>query len=165
MRLGYILAMLSMEFRHLSEHQYPFFLMLEADPSLENINSYIESSYVIGCFSQNKLCGVVTLTPSRPKVLEVSNIAVEKDFRGKGLGKMLLKEAIEYAKKNNFHLLEIGTGNSSLTQLSLYQKVGFRITGIIPNYFIEKYPDKIIENEIWCRDMVRLSMDLVKSEE
>ena len=55
--------------------------------------------------------------------------------------------------------VEIGTGNSSLDQLALYQKLGFRITGIVAGFFYD-YPKPIVENGIACRDMVRLRVEL-----
>ncbi len=56
--------------------------------------------------------------------------------------------------------MEIGTGNSSVNQLSLYQKCGFRITGIEHDYFTKHYEEEIVENGLLCRDMIRLSLDL-----
>lgn len=53
------------------------------------------------------------------------------------------------------HALMIGTGNSSLAQLRLYQRLGFRIVSIVPDFFAN-YPEPIYENGILCRDMVRL---------
>ena len=51
--------------------------------------------------------------------------------------------------------MTVGTGNSSLRQLSFYQKAGFRISGIIPDYFIGDDPP-VFENGIRCIDMIRL---------
>jgi ribosomal protein S18 acetylase RimI-like enzyme len=44
--------------------------------------------------------------------------------------------------------------------LELLQKNGFRITGIIHDYYLRSFRQKIIENGILCRDMIRLSLDL-----
>jgi hypothetical protein len=44
--------------------------------------------------------------------------------------------------------------------LALYQKCGFRIVGVDLDFFIRHYPEKIYENGIQCRDMIRLSLDL-----
>ena len=41
-----------------------------------------------------------------------------------------------------------------------YQKAGFRITGVIPNFFKDNYDEEIIENGIPCRDMIRLTLEL-----
>jgi hypothetical protein len=69
-------------------------------------------------------------------------------------------DAVHRAKRNGYKTIEVGTGNSSIGQLALYQKCGFRITGIDRDFFIRHYEEDIFENDIQCRDMVRLSQDL-----
>jgi hypothetical protein len=66
-----------------------------------------------------------------------------------------LKKQMHYDAK----ALWVGTGNSSLSQLALYQKCGFRIREIESGFF-ESYPEPIVENGIRCIDMVRLRVDL-----
>ncbi|PKL30065.1 MAG: GNAT family N-acetyltransferase, partial [Spirochaetae bacterium HGW-Spirochaetae-10] len=67
---------------------------------------------------------------------------------------------IEWAQKNGSRSIVIGTGNSSLTQLSLYQKLGFRMDHIIKDFFTDNYSEPIVENGLLCRDMVVLKRDL-----
>lgn len=54
--------------------------------------------------------------------------------------------------------IEIGTGNSSIQELALYQKCGFRLKEIIHDYFVDNYDEPIFENSIQCRDMVLLQL-------
>jgi len=100
------------------------------------------------------------LLPTRPETLEIINIAVRKDYQGKGIGKQLVNFAIQKAKEQKIKTLEIGTGNSSINQIAFYQKCGFRITGIDRDFFLRHYNEAIYENGIQCRDMIRFSMDL-----
>ncbi|MNP68178.1 putative N-acetyltransferase YvbK [compost metagenome] len=72
----------------------------------------------------------------------------------------MIKEAIKAARKMGGKTVEIGTGNSSLHQLKLYQRCGFRIVGVDRDFFIRHYDEEIIEDGIRCVDMIRLSMDL-----
>ena len=88
------------------------------------------------------------------------NVAVAEDRQGKGLGKKLILHALEVAKSLGVKKVEIGTGNSSIGQLALYEKCGFQIIGIIENFFIDNYPEPIFENGIQCRDMVRLAIKM-----
>lgn len=67
---------------------------------------------------------------------------------------------LKQPKKNGYKTIEIGTGNSSIGQLVLYQKCGFRITGVDIDFFVRHYQEEIFENGIQCRDMIRLSQDL-----
>lgn len=56
--------------------------------------------------------------------------------------------AIHHAKLHNFKTIEVGTGNSSIGQLALYQKCGFRITGVDRDFFIRHYIEEIFESGI-----------------
>ena len=58
--------------------------------------------------------------------MEIMNIAVVEHLQ-EGIGKKLLSHAIETAKGYGMSKLEVGTGNSSVSQLAFYQKCGFRI--------------------------------------
>ncbi|SFC35396.1 Acetyltransferase (GNAT) family protein [Bacillus sp. OV322] len=100
------------------------------------------------------------LLPTRPETAELVNVAVAKEKRGKGIGKELVMHAIKSAKEKGYKTIEAGTGNSSIDQLALYQKCGFRMNSIDRDFFIKHYHEEIYENGIQCRDMVRLSQDL-----
>lgn len=45
-------------------------------------------------------------------------------------------------------------------KLALYQKCGFRMTGIDKDFFVRHYEEAIFENGIQVVDMVRLSQDI-----
>ncbi|RDY27348.1 GNAT family N-acetyltransferase, partial [Romboutsia weinsteinii] len=135
-------------------------LLLLADPSIEIINEYIHRGECFIACIDNKIVGVYVIVKTRPLTLELINIAVDESYQGRGIGKKLISSAIDYARKENAKILEVGTGNSSIYQLALYQKCGFRIVGIDKDFFIKHYEEKITENGIRCVDMVRLSIDL-----
>lgn len=68
----------------------------------------------------------------------------------------LLQDAVDRHRAKGWRELHIGTGNSSIGQLALYQKCGFRIYSVVKDFFTDKYEGKIHENGIWCRDMIWL---------
>ncbi|MED2764120.1 GNAT family N-acetyltransferase [Bacillus thuringiensis] len=132
-------------------------LLLLADPSPKVVNRYLKKG---DCFVLKKgsiTVGIMILIPTCSETIEIINIAVSEKEQGKGYGKYLLNFAIEYAKKENYKTIEIGTGNSSLMQLGLYQKCGFRITNVDRDFFLRNYEDAIFENGIQCIDMIRLT--------
>ncbi|MSU00895.1 GNAT family N-acetyltransferase [Tissierella pigra] len=137
----------------------PFELLLLADPSKNVIEDYL---YRGNCFvyKTDEIVGVYVLIKTRPNTMELVNVAVKENMQGKGIGKKLVLHAIFMARKEGANTLEIGTGNSSLQQLGLYQKCGFRIIGVDKDFFTKHYEEEIMENGIVCRDMIRLSMDL-----
>ena len=138
--------------------QLPLDLLLLADPSQEQVMKYASNGECyVAVTRDEEVVGVYVLLQLDEQTAEIMNIAVAERKQGKGLGKKLILHALEGAKSLGVKKVEIGTGNSSIGQLALYQKCGFRITGIIENFFIQNYSEPIFENGIQCRDMVRLT--------
>ncbi|PAF15531.1 GNAT family N-acetyltransferase [Terribacillus saccharophilus] len=135
-------------------------LLLDADPSRKVVDSYLSKSHCIEAKVGLKVIGVIILLPTRPNTLEIVNIAVSNDFQGQGIGRILIEYALEFAREHEMKTVEIGTGSTSVGALYLYQKCGFRMTHIDKDFFSRHYDEKIIENEIELRDMVRMSQDL-----
>lgn len=63
------------------------------------------------------------------------NIAIEKEFRGKGIGEFFLKQIIKTAEMHNCEsiVLEVREGNAPA--VNLYLKVGFNIIRKQRNYY------------------------------
>ncbi|NLR63141.1 GNAT family N-acetyltransferase [Chitinophaga varians] len=140
--------------------ELPYDLLLLADPSREIIDSYIRDSRVYVALIGDVRVGVYVLTPLEDKKAEVKNIAIHESWQGRGLGKQLLTDAAIKARDLGFRTLVIGTGNSSVAQLYLYQRSGFEITAIRKDFFIQHYPEPIYENGIQCKHMIMLEKTL-----
>ena len=147
------------QIRPLSHDQaLPMDLLLLADPSKEKVLAYVQSGSCYAAFHEQEVIGVYVLTSLSQHTVEIMNVAVKESWQGKGMGKQLVRHAITEAKAAGFHTVEIGTGNSSIQQLALYQKCGFRMAAIDHDFFLRHYDEPIFENGIQCRDMVRLSL-------
>ncbi|WP_242235214.1 GNAT family N-acetyltransferase [Bacillus cereus group sp. BfR-BA-01316] len=153
---------MSVVIERISKEAIPKSILLLADPSESQINAYVQRGLMYVAKQEERVIGVYVLLETRPKTMEIMNIAIVEHMQGKGIGKKLLLHAIETAKEYNMYKLEVGTGNSSVSQLALYQKCGFRIFSIDFDYFSKHYEEEIIENGIVCRDMIRLAMELNK---
>ncbi|MBM7601091.1 ribosomal protein S18 acetylase RimI-like enzyme [Virgibacillus halotolerans] len=152
---------MTIDIRKINEDEkLPMELLLLADPSREIVEEYANRGECFIAEIDQQTIGVYVLLPTRPQTVELVNVAVIEDQHGRGIGKRLVLNAISVAKKKDYKTIEIGTGNSSVGQLALYQKCGFRIIDVDIDFFIRHYSEKIIENGIQCRDMVRLSQDL-----
>ncbi len=150
-----------MDIRKLNkDEKLPMELLLLADPSREIIEEYVNRGECFIAEIDQQIIGVYVLLPTRPETVELVNVAVVEEQHGRGIGKQLVMDAIKVAKTKGYNTIEIGTGNSSIVQLALYQKCGFRIIGVDMDFFVKHYPAEIFENGIQCRDMVRLSQDL-----
>lgn len=150
-----------MKIRRWNGHEpLPMDLLLLADPSRELVEEYVQRGQCYLAEEDGEVIGVYVLLPTRPQTVEIVNVAVADAHQGRGIGKQLVKHAIQTAKAQGYKTVEIGTGNSSIGQLALYQKCGFRITGIDRDFFIRHYAEPIFENGIPCRDMIRLSQEI-----
>ncbi|WP_214629234.1 GNAT family N-acetyltransferase [Paenibacillus agaridevorans] len=150
-----------MNIRNLNSNEnYPMELLLLADPSRKIVEEYVKRGECFIAETENQIIGTYVLLSTRPETVELVNIAVAEEMHGRGIGKQLVLHAIQTARGKGFKTIEIGTGNSSIGQLALYQKCGFRIVGVDIEFFIRHYIEKIYENGIQCTDMIRLSQDL-----
>ncbi|WP_373314397.1 GNAT family N-acetyltransferase [Xylanibacillus composti] len=138
----------------------PLELLLLADPSEKLVHEYLSRGQCYIATINDEVIGVIVLIRTRPETIEIVNVAVREDHQNKGVGKRLLLFAISKAKEQQVKTVDIGTGNSSVGQLALYQKCGFRITGVDRDFFIRHYKEKIVENGIQVMDMIRLSLHL-----
>jgi len=138
----------------------PMELLLLADPSPKLVNDYVARGETFVAELDGAVVGVTVLLPTRPETVEIVNVAVAEPMQGRGIGKALVRHAVDVARQRGFRTIDIGTGNSGVTQLALYQKCGFRIVGVDVDFFTRHYDEPIYENGIQVRDMVRLSQDL-----
>jgi N-acetylglutamate synthase-like GNAT family acetyltransferase len=148
----------NIEIRELQKNEeIPYNLLLIADPSKTNIDKYIFDSAIYVADIDGQIIGCYVLYLVDNDNIEIKNIVVNEKHQGKGMGTFLLNDAIKKAKLKGLKNIIIGTGNSSIGQLYLYQKAGFRITDIKPDFFSKNYNEPIFENGIECRDMIVLT--------
>jgi GNAT superfamily N-acetyltransferase len=150
-----------MNIRKLNKKEHPpMELLLLADPSQKLVEEYLKRGECYVAEWDERIVGTYVLLPTRPETVELVNLAVMEEHQGKGIGKKLVNHAILQGRESGFKTMEIGTGNSGVGQLALYQKCGFRITGVDRDFFLRHYEEEIYENGIQVVDMIRLSQDL-----
>jgi len=148
---------MSMMIQEVPTTDAPMELLLLADPSEDKVRSYLPKSK---CFVALK-CGVVVgacvVQPLGADSYELMSIAVKLEHQQCGCGTALLKWVIDYYRKTGASQIEVGTGSFGY-QLSFYQKHGFRITGIVSDFFVNNYREPIFEDGIQLFDMLRLTL-------
>lgn len=142
--------------QHNDKEKKPYNLLLLADPSKKIIDEYLVNSEIYNAKLNDEIVGVFVLYPLLNNSVEIKNIAVLDKYQGKGIGSLMLENAIQIAKKKKYVSIYIGTANSSIGQLYLYQKKGFDISEIKKDFFIENYSDPIYENGIQAKHMIML---------
>lgn len=150
-----------MEIRKLKVNEIPpMDLLVLADPSIQKIKAYLAKGECLLAEIDQRIVGSYVLLETAPSTVEIMNVAVIEDLQGQGIGRELVMHAIRRAEHTGYTAINVATGNSSIGQLALYQKCGFRMVGIDMDYYIIQYPEVIFENEIQCRDRVRFTLKL-----
>lgn len=134
----------------------PYDLLLLADETVEAINKYIFDSYIYVIERKDKVIALYVLYSLNKNEIEIKNIAVDKAFQGQGIGRFLLQDAAIKAKEKKYKAILIGTADTALKQLHLYQKAGFELFDIRKGFFTNNYREPIIEEGIQLKDMVML---------
>jgi GNAT superfamily N-acetyltransferase len=99
---------------------------------------------------------VVRWSTSEPS--EILYLAVTAADRGKGYGRQIVA-ALQTELPEHGRMLLVGTANSALDNIAFYQKCGFRMHAVKPDYFAYIQPP-IRENGIPMRDMIVFSYHL-----
>ncbi|WP_079528821.1 GNAT family N-acetyltransferase [Halobacillus hunanensis] len=133
--------------------------LLLADETEEIINEYIDEGEMYAIEYEKQTIGVCLFIFPTPHTVEVKNFAIATEKQGQGFGKRVMNNAFQLYKEKGFHNMVVGTSNSSLANLAFYQKAGFRMDGIIKDFFT-RYPEPIYENGIQALDTVRFSKRL-----
>jgi ribosomal protein S18 acetylase RimI-like enzyme len=148
-------------FRELKEQEeYPYNLLLLADPSKAIIDDYLKLPQIFIAAQNEHIIGTIVLQSLVNGATEIKNVAVLPELQGQGIGTYLIENAIQIARQMNCNTIQIGTANSSIGQFYLYQKLGFEISVIRENFFIDYYTEKIYENGIQAKHMILLTKKL-----
>jgi DNA-binding MarR family transcriptional regulator/ribosomal protein S18 acetylase RimI-like enzyme len=78
---------------------------------------------------QDQIIGAVAILASSRHLAQLRWFLVHPDFRGLGLGKRLLTNAINFCREKNYQTVYLMTTSMQTTAAELYKKAGFRKTG------------------------------------
>ncbi len=67
--------------------------------------------------------------------MEITNIVVKKNFRKNGIGNALIQELIRLAKYNGKEEITLEVKSTNLVAIKLYEKNGFKKTGLRKKYY------------------------------
>jgi putative oxidoreductase len=138
-------------------------LLLEADESEPVVRSYLDQGTLFTIDEDDQPRGVV-LVIGEGGDLEIKNIAVEQNSRGRGIGTAAIALVIDQARSRGFRRVIVGTADVSVGTIRFYQRRGFRIYGVRRGFF-DEYPEVIVEHGRVAHDMVMLEIMEEKGEE
>lgn len=112
----------------------------------------VGNSIYLACFFKNALIGSCTVMrdmQSRKRSFHVGilGITIAKEYRNTGIGEVLVKTALEEAKKNilGLKIITLNVYSPNITARHLYKKLGFVECGRIPKgvWYKGDYIDEI----------------------
>lgn len=89
--------------------------------------------FVVLCDGAGAVIGSVALSPLRPGVMELRKMYLHIDHRGRGLGKLLLDEALTEARGRGCVRITLETAAVLREAVALYQRAGFRRSPFAPH--------------------------------
>jgi len=76
--------------------------------------------------------------------LHVNNVAVRPQFRGRGLGSMLLQTTLQQGRLRNAKIAQLEVRANNTAAQSLYQRCGFEVVGRRKNYYRAPTEDALL---------------------
>jgi ribosomal protein S18 acetylase RimI-like enzyme len=97
---------------------------------------------VLGAFDGGSLVGTVTLLldlpPNQPHRAEIAKMMTRISHRHRGIATALLREAEQMAIAHGRWLLVLDTAEDD-GAAGLYERMGFKLTGVIPDYALKPH--------------------------
>jgi GNAT superfamily N-acetyltransferase len=139
-------------------------LFEEAEDSAAQLDAYMNDGDVLVAVAGDRAVGHLQLVddPGDPACSELKNMAVEPALRGRGIGALLVRAAIERVRSQGRATLLVATAAADVANLRFYQRAGFRMRSVERDAFTPAtgYPPGIIIDGIELRDRVWLDLDL-----
>ena len=75
---------------------------------------------------------------------ELGNVAVDEEYRGRGIGSKLIKAVLERAHERSVHEIFLEVRKSNVRAQDLYKGFGFTEVGRRKNYYLEPLEDALV---------------------
>jgi putative acetyltransferase len=97
------------------------------DEELQNLKTMYNSTDggIILCKEDNNFIGCVAIRKIETNIAELKRMYVQTAHQHKGIGKILLQEAISLAVNCKYHYIRLDTLNHMAPAINLYKKNGF----------------------------------------
>lgn len=148
-----------MEIRQILENKRDFLpLLLLGDEQEDMVLRYLDRGTLLALYDGGALRTAAVVTDEGGGVFELKNLATEPGSQGRGYGRAMVEHIVETCRGRGTRLLA-GTGDSPLT-VPFYERLGFRESRRVKNFFTDHYDHPIYEAGRQLVDMVYLAMEL-----
>ncbi len=138
-----------------------------AEDSRVQLDGYLQLGRVLVARADDtddRVVGHLQLVPtSVVGEIEIKNMAVLPEYRGSGIGRTLIAEAVRRSSDEGLSRMLVATAAADVGVLRFYQRAGFRLQRVVRDAFTAStgYPEPILIDGIPLRDQVWLDRELV----
>jgi ribosomal protein S18 acetylase RimI-like enzyme len=149
---------------------------LTVRPAIETLARYFWGETEVDCFGQSydvlalpafvvetddDVVGCLVYAVEGEMMTVVMMLNVLPAHQGIGVGSRLLQAAIAEARSRGLAAIRVATTNDDLPALALYQKQGFRLTGLLPGLVAHHHGEELAGfSGIPIRDEIQLRLTL-----
>ncbi len=113
----------------------PIDLLRMAEPSIDELNSYMDTAVRFIAELNGSIIGVCLMTQVTPETIELKNVSVFPEFRAAGVGRSLISFAADMARDAGCMEIIAGVDNSNTAGFIFLQKLGFDLDSIEKGYY------------------------------
>lgn len=129
-------------------------LLLDADPYEPMLDLYLEKGEMFVLYKDKVPVSECVLLERADGEMELKNLATAPAFQRRGYARRLV-EAMVKRYAGRYRYLYVGTSNPAV-----YQPMGFEYAYTVKNFFVDHYPEPIIDEGVRCVDMIYLRRPL-----
>ena len=134
-----------------------FELLLDADPNPIAVREFLAVGTLHAMMDAKNTVVLAIVTDEGDSKCELKNLVTSPSYRRKGHASTMIQNLFRLYKSKGFREMIVGTADTGFdTTIPLYEKNGFKRTGIIEDFFM-KYPEPVYENGRLCKDMILFS--------
>jgi len=93
-------------------------------PEISMRKAYLQSGYATAAYINQQLVGY-QITTEAPSFAHLARLAVDPNFQGKNIGKILVKNLIDYYSNKGITKISVNTQNDNFASKALYKNMGF----------------------------------------
>jgi ribosomal protein S18 acetylase RimI-like enzyme len=113
----------------------PIDLLRMAEPSIDELNSYMDNAVSFVAELDGAIIGVCLMTQVTPETIELKNVSVIPEYRAAGVGRSLISYAADMARDAGCLEIIAGIDNSNAAGFIFLQKLGFDLDSIEKGYY------------------------------
>jgi len=140
-------------FRQLNEQWIVKYFALEEQDRiiLNNPENYVlkPGGHIFFAIAHHHPIGCCALIPVKPGVYELAKMAVDEEYRGRGIGRRLLEYTIAQARSLGARSLCLESHTVLANAIHLYKTLGFR-----------RLPPESVEPSLYARSDIHMALDL-----